>query len=74
MSLMHGIYQEYLDKILLIFIDDILIYSKNQVEHEKNLRIVLQTWCDNELYVKYIKCDFFKSQIHYLGHVISIEE
>lgn len=70
MSLIHGIFQPYLDKFLLIFIDYILIYSKNQEEHKEHLRIVLQTLRENHLYAKFSKCDFFKDQIQYLGHVI----
>ena len=55
---------------MLIFIDDILIYSKNLEEHIEHLKIVLQTLKENQLYAKFNKCDFFKDQIQYLGHVI----
>jgi len=47
-----------------------LIYSKNQEEHKEHLRIVLQTLWENQLYTKFSKCDFFKDQIQFLGHVI----
>jgi len=57
---MHGIFQPYLDKFVLNFIDDILIYSKNQEEHKEHLKIVLQTSRENQLYSKFNKCDFFK--------------
>jgi len=63
MSLMHGIFRPYLDKFVLIFINDILIYSKNQEEHKEHLRIVFQTLRENQLNAKYNKCDFFKDQI-----------
>jgi len=52
MSLMHGIFQPYLDNFVLIFIDDILIYSKDLEEHKEHLRIVLQTLRENQLYAK----------------------
>lgn len=71
MSLMHDIFQPYLHNFVLIFIDDILIYSKNQEEHKEHMRIVLQTLRENPLYAKFSKCDFFKDQIQYLGHVVS---
>ena len=60
MSLMHGIFHPYLDKFILIFIDDILIYSKNMEEHKEYLLIVLKMLRDHQLYSKFIKCDFFK--------------
>ena len=60
MSLMHDIFQPYLDKFVLIFIEDILIYSKNQEEHKEHLRIVLQTLRQNQLYAKFRNYDFSK--------------
>ena len=62
-----------LDKFVLIFIDDILIYSKNQEEHKEHLRIVLEMLRKHQLYANFIKCDFFKVEIQYLGHDISAE-
>ena len=56
---------------MLIFIDDILIYSRTKEEHQQHLRIVLQTLRDHQLYAKFEKCEFFKQEISYLGHVIS---
>ena len=73
MCLMNGIFNKYLDQFVLIFIDDILIYSKNQEEHEQHLRIVLQTLREHQLYAKLEKCEFFKTEIQYLGHIISEE-
>jgi len=61
MSLMHGIFHPYLDKFVLIFTDDILIYSKSIKENKEHLRIVLQTLRENKLYAKYSKCDFTKT-------------
>ena len=55
---------------VLVFLDDILIYSKTQKEHEEHLRLVLQCLRDNQLYANAAKCKFFKSEIQYLGHVI----
>jgi hypothetical protein len=73
MCLMKNVLSKFLDKFVLIFIDDILIYSKNREEHEEHLRLVLQVLREHQLYVKFNKCDFFQKQIHYLGHVLSKE-
>ena len=58
---------------MVIFIDDILVYSKSEEEHEKHLRIVLQTLRDHRLYAKFSKCEFWMNQISFLGHIISEE-
>eukprot|EP00253_Pinus_taeda_P019879 PITA_19879 len=71
MCLMNGIFHPYLDQFVLIFIDDILIYSCTIEEHHEHLRIVLQTLREHQLYAKFSKCDFFKEEIQYLGHVIT---
>ena len=73
MRLMHGIFHPFLDNFVLIFIDEVLIYSKNQEEHKEHLRIMLEMLRKNQLYAKFSKCDFFKTEIQYLGHVISAE-
>eukprot|EP00253_Pinus_taeda_P029666 PITA_29666 len=73
MCLMNSVFHQYLDKFVLIFIDDILIYSRNRKEHEEHLRIVLQTLREHQLYGKFNKCDFYKEQIQYLGHIITKE-
>jgi hypothetical protein len=73
MCLMNNIFSQYLDKFVLVFIDDILVYSKTEEEHEENLRIVLQTLRKHKLYAKFNKCDFYQKKIQYLGHVISEE-
>ena len=63
----------YLDKFVLVFLDDILIYSKNEEEHEENFRLTLQFLKKHQLYAKLSKCDFYKERIQYLGHIISKE-
>jgi hypothetical protein len=73
MCLMNNVLSKFLDKFVLVFIDDILIYSKNREEHEEHLRLVLQVLREHQLYAKFNKCDFFEKQIHYLGHVLSKE-
>jgi hypothetical protein len=73
MSLMNGVFREYLDKFVQVFIDDILIYSRMMEEHDEHLRLVLQCLRENKLYGKLSKCSFYQSRIHYLGHVISDE-
>ena len=72
--LMNSIFNKYLDQFVLIFMNDILIYSKMEEEHQQHLRIVLQTLRDHQLYAKFEKCVFFKKEIQYLGHVISEDE
>jgi hypothetical protein len=73
MCLMNNVLNKFLDIFILVFIDDILIYSKNREEHEEHLRLVLQVLREHQLYAKLSKCDFFQKQVHYLGHVISKE-
>ncbi|KAH9699109.1 hypothetical protein KPL71_024219 [Citrus sinensis] len=70
-SLMNEIFQPFLRKFVLVFFDDILVYSKNWVEHMKQLELVLETLLKNHLFVKKSKCSFGKEQVEYLGHLIS---
>ena len=70
MCLMDSVFSRYLDKFVLVFLDSILIYSKNEEEHEEQLRLTLQLLRDHQLYAKLSKCDFYKDRIHYLGHII----
>jgi hypothetical protein len=70
---MNGVFREYLDKFVIVFLDDILIYSKSEEEHEKHLRMVLQVLREHKLYAKLSKCIFYQKKIHYLGHIISTE-
>ena len=58
MDLMHRVFQPYIDQFIVVFVDDILIYSKTKEEHEGHLRVVLQTLRDHQLYTKFSKCDF----------------
>ena len=73
MSLMNGVFQNYLDRFIQVFLDDILIYSKNEREHEEHLRVVLSCLREKKLYGKLSKCYFFQKEIHYLGRIISGE-
>jgi hypothetical protein len=73
MCLMNNIFIKYLHKFVVVFIDDILVYSKMEEEHDEHLRIVLQTLRKHKLYAKFDKCDFYEKEIQYLGHVISSE-
>lgn len=65
----NNVFSKYLDKFVLVFLDNILIYSKNEAKHEENLRLVLQVLWENQLYAKLNECDFFQSKVQYLGHV-----
>ena len=71
MDLMHRVFQSYLDKFVVVFVDDILIYSQFKEEHEDHLRIVLQALRDHELYAKFGKCEFYLTKVRFLGHVMS---
>jgi hypothetical protein len=73
MSLMNGVFRKYLDHFVQVFLDDILIYSKNEREHEEHLRVMLYYLRENKLYGKLLKCSFFQKEIHYLGHIFSGE-
>jgi hypothetical protein len=73
LCLMNRVFRSYLDKFVIVFLDDILIYSKNKEEHENHLRMVLHVLMENHLYAKLSKCSFYQRQIHYLGHIISKE-
>ncbi|KAL0337696.1 UNVERIFIED_CONTAM: Retrovirus-related Pol polyprotein from transposon.6 [Sesamum calycinum] len=70
-ALINRTFQEYLDQVVIVFIDNILLYSRNREEHEQHLRIVLQILKDKELYAKLSKCGFWVNQVVFLGHVIS---
>ena len=71
MDLMHRVFRPHLDCFVVIFIDDILIYSKSEQEYEGHLRIVLQTLKEHQLYAKFSKCEFWLKRVTFLGHIIS---
>jgi hypothetical protein len=71
MNLMNKVFMEYLDIFVVVFIDDILIYSKSESDHEEHLRLVLQKLRDNQLYAKFSKCEFWIDKVPFIGHIIS---
>jgi hypothetical protein len=73
MYLMNSVFMPELDKFVVVFIDDILVYSKSTYEHEEHIRIVLQRLRDHLLYAKFSKCEFWIDEVPFLGHVISTE-
>nr|GEV28778.1 putative reverse transcriptase domain-containing protein [Tanacetum cinerariifolium] len=70
MDLMNRVCKSYLDKFVIVFIDDILIYSKNKQEHEEHLKLILELLKREQLYAKFSKCEFWISKVQFLGHVI----
>jgi hypothetical protein len=73
MYLMNSVFMDYLDKFVVVFIDDILIYSQNEQKHEEHLRKVLQRLRDCQMYAKLSKCEFYISEVLFLGHIINRE-
>ncbi|GJY36529.1 putative reverse transcriptase domain-containing protein [Tanacetum coccineum] len=73
MDLMNRVCKPYLDKFVIVFIDDILIYSKNKQEHEEHLKLILELLKKEELYAKFSKCEFWIPKVQFLGHVIDSE-
>ncbi|KAL0534504.1 hypothetical protein IC582_028795 [Cucumis melo] len=71
MDLMNIVFREFLDTFVIMFIDDILIYSKTEAKHEEHIRMVLETLRANKLYAKFSKCEFWLKQVSFLGHVVS---
>ena len=72
MDIMHRVFQPYLDQFVVVFVDAILIYSQSEWEHEYQLRIVLQLLRDHQLYAKFSKCEFWLTEVRFLGHVVSV--
>jgi hypothetical protein len=72
--LMNSVFMNELDKFVVVFIDDILIYSKSETEHARHLRIVLQRLRDHKLYAKFSKCEFWLDSVKFLGHTVSKED
>jgi len=67
------VFHPFLDKFVVVFIDDILVYSKSKKDHAEHLRILLNTLADHKLNAKLKKCDFWMEKVHFLGHLISAE-
>ena len=73
MDLMNRVFQPYLDQFVVVFIDDILVYSKDAQEHEQHLTIVLQILREKQLFAKLSKCDFGLKEVSFLSHIVSAE-
>jgi hypothetical protein len=73
MYLMNSVFMPELDKFIVVFIDDILVYSKNEEKHEQHLRIILQRLRDHQLYAKFSKCAFWLKEVPFLGYVVFAE-
>jgi hypothetical protein len=73
MYLMNSVFITELDKFVVVFIDNILIYSKSEEEHVQHLRVILQQLRDHQLYAKFNKCTFWLKEVLFLGHIISAE-
>nr|GFB61329.1 putative reverse transcriptase domain-containing protein [Tanacetum cinerariifolium] len=73
MDLMNRVCKPYFDKFVIVFIDDILIYSKDKEDHEKHLKTILELLKREQLYAKFSKCDFWLESVQFLGHVIDSE-
>ena len=74
MNMMKKVFMEFLDKFVVVFIDDILVYSKNEEEHKEHLRLVLEKLREHQLHAKFSKCEFWLKEVGFLGHIISGEE
>ncbi|KAA3474222.1 reverse transcriptase [Gossypium australe] len=73
MDMMNWVFQPYLDRFVVVFIDDILVYSRTEEEHDSHFRIVLQILREKQLYAKFSKCEFWLREVTFLGHVVSAE-
>ena len=71
MDLMHRVFQSYLDQFMVVFVDNIMIYSKTEEEHEDHLRTVLQALGEHQLYAKFSKCEFWLPKVKFFGHIVS---
>jgi hypothetical protein len=68
---MNKVFMEYLVKFVVVFIDNIVIFAKNEEEHDEHLRLVLQKHRENQIYAKLNKCEFWLNEVSFLGHIIS---
>jgi hypothetical protein len=73
MYLMNSVFMKEMDKFVVVFTDDIFDFSKSKRDHEEHLCIVLQRLCDHQLYAKFSKCEFWLTEVQFLGHVVSSE-
>jgi hypothetical protein len=73
MSMINKVLMEFLDKFVIVFIDDILVYSKSKEEHEKHLRAILEKLREHQQYAKFSKCEFWLDEVGFLGHMITKE-
>ena len=73
MDLRNRVFEEYLDKFVIVFINDILVYSHTMEEHELHLKIMLEKLREKKLYAKFSKCEFCLGKVAFLGHVVSEE-
>jgi hypothetical protein len=71
MYLMNSVFMDYLDKFIVVFIDDVFIYSQNEEELKEHLKMVLQWLWEHQLYPKLSKCEFWISEVLFLGHIIN---
>jgi hypothetical protein len=71
MYLMNRVFMEYLDKFVVVFIDDILVYARSEEEHKEHVCLALQKLRENRLYAKLSKCEFWMKQVAFSGHIIS---
>ncbi|KAD6796277.1 hypothetical protein E3N88_07173 [Mikania micrantha] len=71
MDLMNRVCRPSLDKFVIVFIDDILIFSKRKEEHEQHLMLVLEILREKRLYAKFSKCEFWLKEVHFLGHIVN---
>ncbi|CAN4076879.1 unnamed protein product [Withania somnifera] len=71
MDLMHRVLKPYLDSFVIVFIDDILVYSQSKSDHERHLGVILRTPREHKLYAKFSKCEFWLESVAFLGHIVS---
>ena len=69
MNMMNKVFMEFLDKFVVVFIDNILIYSKSVEEHEKHLHLIMEKLREHKLYAKFSKCEFWLGEVGFLGHI-----
>ena len=73
MDLMNRVFRDFLDQFVILFIDDILVYSRNEREYETHLRLVLQCLREHRLYAKFDKCSFWLKEVAFLGHIVNCQ-